>query len=202
MASSRVSFRARFDNRLAAKENKDALKNTVQEALAELGLAIDDDEGDVKFHHLKLVRKKNKKPKFVVMGLTVAEGESMDRMKASAAFAEGGDGSFTVRWGETMENAASEEPDGGLLPGRKTGRTDTTTENRANDVTTEKRARGRAREISSSSLYSHEHRASSMTSTLLAGVVCAVGLAGALLMGYHHRGLFASHGARWGRAGR
>lgn len=192
MASSRVSFRAQFDDRLTAKENKDALKDSVQEALAALGLAID--EGDVKFHHRKLVRKKNKKPKFVVMGLDVAEGESMDIMKASAAFAEGGDGRFTVRWGEATRDATR--------GGRGETTRDTTRDaiettgdmiDRVKVPATKRPTNAPARNASKkcSSLYGHEHRSSSMTSTLLAGVVCAVGLGGALLMGYHH--------SRWGR---
>ena len=103
-SSFRVSCRAHFDAALTGKENKEALKAKVARALAGLGLAID--EGDVRFHHFKLVHKKNKKPKFVVMGMDVVEGPAMAKMKAGA-FAEGGpegaDGAFTVRWGAASE---------------------------------------------------------------------------------------------------
>lgn len=213
----RVSFRAHFDDRLTAKENKDALKNSVQEALAELGLAID--EGDVKFHHRKLVRKKNKKPKFVVMGLDVVEGTSAEKMKASPAFGGacgGGRGetawNFTVRWGERTDVEETETETGQVL---KSINAKNIVKSASKDAgkRAPKSATTPAAVVKSqetiSSLGKHERHASaiptnpsmssissktSMTATLLAGVVCAVGLGGALLMSYHHLG-----GIRWGR---
>ncbi len=184
MAFSRISFRAPFDDRLTAKENKDALKDSVQEALASLGLAID--EGDVKFHHRKLVRKKNKKPKFVVMGLDVAEGESMDRMKASAVFAEGAGGRFTVRWGEAAEqgtnDASSRSADKKTESEGVAGRKET------NSKTEKKKKKSEGgKGASMGGGWDRPLRWDPMTGALMAGVVCVVmGVMGAGLMGWHH----------------
>jgi hypothetical protein len=207
----RVSCRAHFNPALTGKENKDALKVEVQQALAELGLAID--EGDVKFHHFKLVHKKNKKPKFVVMGLDVGEGPSMEKMKASKAFAEEVNGGreasyFTVRWGEKDVAA---EVDLDRKSAEKRSAEKKTIDKKSNVVSgkeakeankavakqASKKDKVKAKAMidhadSTTSLFNHKQHSPSMTSTLLAGVICAVGLGGAMLIGFHHRGLLTA----------
>jgi len=227
-SSFRVSCRAHFDAALTGKENKEALKAEVVRALAGLGLAID--EGDVRFHHFKLVHKKNKKPKFVVMGMDVVEGPAMAKMKAGA-FAEGGpegaftDGAFTVRWGaasvsEPVREAKPEpEPEPGtsarVRPAGVKTATKETSETSSQRVGTPpatkptkpqhtgKKAYTMATSTSASSL-NDERRLSGlvggMGGAMLAGVVCVVGLGGALLMGYQRRGLVGV-GVEWGLRG-
>ena len=224
--SFRVSCRAHFDAALTGKENKEALKAKVARALAGLGLAID--EGDVRFHHFKLVHKKNKKPKFVVMGMDVVEGPAMAKMKAGA-FAEGGpegaDGAFTVRWGAASEPVreaqAQAEPEPGTSARVRPAGVRTPTKEATKEATKEtssqrvgtppatkpqrtgKKAYTMATSTSASSL-NDERRlgglVGGMGGAMLAGVVCAVGLGGAMLMGYQRRGLLGV-GVEWGLRG-
>ena len=109
-----MSCRAHFDAALTGKENKEALKAKVARALAGLGLAID--EGDVRFHHFKLVHKKNKKPKFVVMGMDVVAGPATAKMKTGGVFAKRAHkraaSAFTVKWGK-VDPAREAQPEPG-----------------------------------------------------------------------------------------
>lgn len=204
-AFQRVTCRAHFDLALSGKENKDVLKAEVVRALAGLGLAID--EGDVKFHHFKLVHKKNKKPKFVVMGLDVGEGPSLNKMKSSSAFSTEGRGFFTVRWAEMAvgNDVGNDVKKDVGKDAERTGvgrlaRRSIKQHGNQNESSNQQRVSTPPKKTQPSSkkaMLSHTDSASmlndkdsgSMTGTLLAGVLCAVGLGGAMLMGYHHRGL-------------
>ena len=114
-AVSCVSCRAHFDPALTGKENKEALKEEVAWALAGLGLAIDD-EGDVRFHHLKLVYDEDAKPQFVVMSMDVVAGPATAKMKTGGVFAKRARkraaSAFTVKWGK-VDPAREAQPEPG-----------------------------------------------------------------------------------------
>ena len=114
-AVSCVSCRAHFDPALTGKENKEALKEEVAWALAGLGLAIDD-EGDVRFHHLKLVYDEDAKPQFVVMIMDVVAGPATAKMKTGGVFAKRAHkraaSAFTVKWGK-VDPAREAQPEPG-----------------------------------------------------------------------------------------
>ena len=90
-----------------------ALKEEVAWALA--GLAIDD-EGDVRFHHLKLVYDEDAKPQFVVMIMDVVAGPATAKMKTGGVFAKRAHkraaSAFTVKWGK-VDPAREAQPEPG-----------------------------------------------------------------------------------------
>jgi len=216
----RVSCRARMDEALTAKENKDRLKDEVARALEELGLAID--VGDVRFHHFKTVRKRNRQPKWVVMGLEVVEGAALQTMMASPAFSASacGSGGFTVRWVRSTDEEEEEEGEvgaggaggvggvggvgtadvgvgeEGVGAGARASATQVSPRKQKEKEKNKEKKMGNEAKVIASNVLGASHHAhasepsSSMTSTLVAGVAVVVSLGCALVLGYHHRGMW------------